>query len=111
MIWYVFCYTSYGDAARYGVINTTHLSFVAIDPEKRYGTYERHLITSVRRVPGAICHYGSYMNMNEIVPVQFYPKPLTLGKFFGLVWDPTRIDPHLWSLITCKTDKDPRKNY
>lgn len=111
MIWYVFCYTAYGDALRYGVINTEHLSFVQVDPKKRYDRRERHMVTSVKRARGSIHHYGSYMSMNEIVPVQFYPKPLSFGKFFGLEWDPKRLDPNLWELITCKTDKDPRKNY
>lgn len=110
MNWYVFCYAGY-ELPRYGHINTAHLSFVVIDPEKRYGTHERHMVTSVNRVPGATHHYGSYMNMNEIVPVQFYPRPLSLGKFFGLGWDPKRLDPDLWALITCKTDKNPMERY
>jgi len=108
MNWYVFCYYGYR-LPEHRVLTTEHLSFVVMDPEKRYGTYDRHMVTSVNKARGSPCHYGCYMSLNEIVPVQFFPRPLSLGKFFGLEWDPKRIDPDLWALITCKTDKDPTK--
>ncbi len=102
---YLFCFTAYR-VRDYGRINPM-LSFISIDPSKKYDTWERHMVTSVERAPKSIHHYGVYMNLDEIVPVQFYPRPLTLAKFLGLCHEPRRIDPELWKLLTCKTDKNP----
>ena len=116
MIWYIYCFTAYSLSRGFDGVNamdTKHLSFVQLDTEKNYDTRERLPVTSVHRadkVPS--CHMLCFMNLDEVIPTQFFPQPISLGRYFGLtVMETRRIDPGMLAMLTCKTDKDPRKQF